>query len=152
MTSLTGRRVLLVEDESLVAMLAEDMLLDFGCDVAVAMRLDKALDLARSGSFDLAVLDVNLGEAHSYPVADLLYERRIPFLFATGYGRQGLDGSHRNVPVLQKPYQAEPLEHLLVRLLTREASLPGDGPDLPPSCRCRNPQGGGGQFRADPVR
>ncbi|WCS28265.1 response regulator [Methylobacterium sp. NMS14P] len=146
---LVGRRVLLVEDESLVAMLAEDMLLDLGCEVDVAMRLDKALGLARSEAFDLAVLDVNLGDARSYPVADLLFGRGIPFLFATGYGQRGLEVNYRGIPVLQKPYQAEPLEHLLVRLLTGEASLRGGGRDLPPSCRCQDTHGGGTRFRAD---
>lgn len=141
MTLLAGRRVLLVEDESLVAMLAEDMLLDLGCEVVVAMRLDKALAQARTGSFDLAVLDVNLGDARSYPVADLLFERRTPFLFATGYGRQGLEEAYKAVPVLQKPYQAAPLKHLLTRLLmgeppTREGT--GGGP-MP--CGCHTSRG-----------
>jgi DNA-binding response OmpR family regulator len=63
MSLLDGRRVLLVEDESLVAMLVEDMLLDLGCEVVVAMRLDKALEHVRTRAFDLAVLDVNLGDA-----------------------------------------------------------------------------------------
>lgn len=150
MTLLVGRRVLLVEDESLVAMLAEDMLLDLGCEVTIAMRLDKALGLVRSESFDIAVLDVNLGDARSYPVADLLHESGTPFLFATGYGQKGLEGSYRNVPVLQKPYQADPLEHLLVRLLTGGMPLREGGRDLPPPCRCQDPQAGG--FRADQVR
>ena len=152
MTMLVGRRVLLVEDESLVAMLAEDMLLDLGCEVDVAMRLDKALGLARSEAFDLAVLDVNLGDARSYPVADLLFERGTPFLFATGYGQKGLEGNYRGVPVLQKPYQAEPLKHLLVRLLTRDVLLPEGDRNLPPSCRCQDAQAGGNRFRADQVR
>ena len=152
MTLLVGRRVLLVEDESLVAMLAEDMLLDLGCEVDVAMRLDKALGLARSKSFDIAVLDVNLGDARSYPVADLLFGRGIPFLFATGYGQKGLEGHYRGVPVLQKPYQAEPLEHLLVRLLTGGMPLSEGGRDLPPSCRCQDKLAGGNRFRADQVR
>ena len=150
MTLLVGRRVLLVEDESLVAMLAEDMLLDLGCEVAVAMRLDKALGLARSESFDVAVLDVNLGDARSYPIADLLRESGTPFLFATGYGQTGLEGSYRNVPVLQKPYQADPLEHLLVRLLTGGIPLREGGRDLPPPYRCQDSQAGG--FSADQVR
>ena len=152
MTPLAGRRVLLVEDESLVAMLAEDMLMDLGCDVAVAMRLNKALDLARSEDFDLAVLDVNLGDARSYPVADLLFERGTPFLFATGYGQQGLEGTYRGVPVLQKPYQAAPLEQLLLRLLIGELPPHDSGNLPPPSCRCHDGEPGGGQFQADPVR
>ncbi|MFD6441646.1 response regulator, partial [Peribacillus sp. NPDC060186] len=119
-TMLNGRRVLLVEDESLVAMLAEDMLTDLGCEVVIAMRLDKALDLARTGTFDAAVLDVNLGDARSYPVADVLFERALPFLFATGYGVQGLEPVYQDVPVLQKPYQQRPMQHLLCRLLACE--------------------------------
>jgi DNA-binding response OmpR family regulator len=136
MSALEGRRVLLVEDESLVAMMVEDMLLDLGCEVVVAMRLDKALAYARSEAFDFAVLDVNLGETRSYPVADLLCERCTPFLFATGYGQRGLDANYRGVPVLQKPYQVEPLEHLLIHLLTCEAQSRA-GPDATPSCQCR---------------
>ncbi|PIK73781.1 response regulator [Methylobacterium frigidaeris] len=118
MSALEGRRVLLVEDESLVAMLAEDMLLDLGCDVVVAMRLEQALTQLQGGDFDLAVLDVNLGAARSYPVADELFARRIPFLFATGYGLEGVDPVYRVVPVVQKPYQQAHLQHLLEHLLT----------------------------------
>lgn len=150
MTLLAGRRVLLVEDESLVAMLAEDMLVDLGCEVVVAMRLDKALAQARTGSFDMAVLDVNLGDARSYPIADLLFERRTPFLFATGYGRQGLEDAYKTVPVLQKPYQAAPLEHLLTRLLIGGAQArKGTGGSLV-ACACHTP--GGHPFQVDHCR
>ncbi|WP_246102482.1 response regulator [Methylobacterium terricola] len=137
----------MVEDESLVAMLAEDMLVDLGCEVVVAMRLDKALALARNKVFDLAVLDVNLGDARSYPIADLLFEHRTPFLFATGYGRQGLEEAYKAVPVLQKPYQAALLEHLLTRLLTGEAQARkvSGGGSMP--CPCLGPDGQ--TFRAD---
>jgi CheY-like chemotaxis protein len=147
MSLLEGRRVLLVEDESLVAMMAEDMLLDLGCEVVVAMRLDKAVDHVRAGNFDFAVLDVNLGDARSYPVADLLFERCTPFLFATGYGKQGLEEAYRSVPVLQKPYQAAPLAHLLTQLLTCEAPMWGGADEGPAACACHRPKGkpsGGG--------
>ncbi|CAO4153154.1 CheY chemotaxis protein or a CheY-like REC (Receiver) domain [Methylorubrum thiocyanatum] len=152
MSLLEGRRVLLVEDESLVAMLAEDMLLDFGCEVVVAMRLDKALEYARAEEFDLAVLDVNLGDARSYPVADLLFERCTPFLFATGYGRQGLEDAYQAVPVLQKPYQAAPLAHLLSHLLTCETPVRKSGRDAAISCACQGGAANVHPFRADPVR
>lgn len=152
MTLLAGRRVLLVEDESLVAMNVEDMLLDLGCEVVVAMRLDKALEYARIEPFDLAVLDVNLGDARSYPVADLLFERCTPFVFATGYGKLGLEEAYQAVPVLQKPYQAAPLEHLLIRLLTGGALLRKGPVGLPPSCQCQNDGPPQGRFRADPAR
>jgi len=117
MSRLEGQRVLVVEDESMVAMLIEDMLLDLGCEVVVAMRLDHALSEARARSFDLAVLDVNLGDARSFPVADLLWERGTPFAFATGYGLAGLEAAYRTVPVVQKPYQQAQLQHLLEHLL-----------------------------------
>ena len=95
MTLPPGCRVLLVEDESLVAMVAEDTLLDLGCEVVLAMRLDAALSLAREADVQLGVLDVNLGEGRSYPVADILRARGIPFLFATGYSVAGLDPPYR---------------------------------------------------------
>jgi CheY-like chemotaxis protein len=151
MSLLEGRRVLLVEDESLVAMLAEDMLLDLGCEVVVAMRLDKALAYARSEVFDLAVLDVNLGEARSYPVADVLFERCTPFLFATGYGKKGLEAAYQNVPVLQKPYHLGPMEQLLIHLLTCDTPpRRGDQADHE-VCRCQGGEPGTGSFRADSI-
>lgn len=107
--TLAGHRVLLVEDESLVAALAEDILLDAGCEVLLAMHLDEALAFATGHSIELAVLDVNLGSARSYPVADRLREQGIPFIFATGYGREGLDEAYRDAPVVQKPYRAHDL-------------------------------------------
>lgn len=155
MTLLHGRRVLLVEDESLVAMLAEDMLMELGCEVVVAMRLDKALAQARTGSFDAAVLDVNLGEARSYPIADVLFERCLPFLFATGYGAEGVEAAYRSVPVLQKPYQQAPMEHLLHRLLTcEEPARKGVAPHAGLACACQAPipsSPGSPTFRADSV-
>lgn len=153
MTLLVGRRVLLVEDESLVAMLAEDMLLDLGCEVVVAMRLDRALNHARTERFDLAVLDVNLGDARSYPIADLLFENGTPFLFATGYGKQGLDTDYQAVPVVQKPYQIGQMEHLLIHLLTCEIP-PRKGGHMPAVlCQCHNGSepAQSRKFRADPL-
>jgi DNA-binding response OmpR family regulator len=108
-SSLSGRRILLVEDESLIAALAEDLLLDAGCEVILAMRLDDAMVQAVDNKVELGILDVNLGAERSYPVADLLRARGKPFIFATGYGRDGLDGAYRDVPVLQKPYRGDEL-------------------------------------------
>lgn len=138
MSLLEGRRVLLVEDESLVAMMAEDMLLDLGCEVVVAMRLDKALAHVRAGAFDLAVLDINLGDARSYPIADVLFERCTPFLFATGYAQQGLEPAYQAVPVMQKPYQVAQMEYLLLRLLTGELPAKRHGLRLVSGCTCHD--------------
>ncbi|MCZ4260024.1 MULTISPECIES: response regulator [Limimaricola] len=101
---LTGVRVLLVEDECIVAMLGEDVLSEAGCRVTVAMRLSEALRAAEESDLDVAILDVNLGNETSYPVAELLEERKIPFIFATGYASAGLAGSYAKHPCVQKPY------------------------------------------------
>lgn len=143
MADLEGRRVLLVEDESLVAMLGEDMLYDLGCEVTTAMRLDKGLALARQGEFDMAILDVNLGETVSYPIADILFERCIPFIFATGYGTSGIDPAYNAIPVMQKPYQLRQMEALLGHLLTCETlASPGNASGKDITCTCAVRLGG----------
>lgn len=155
MSVLEGRRVLLVEDESMVAMLAEDMLVDLGCDVVVAMRLDQALAQVQASDFDLAVLDVNLGSTRSYPVADALFERSVPFLFATGYGLKGVEPDYRVVPVLQKPYQQTQMQRLLEHLLTcEEVPRKGDPSGGGFNCGCVGGHAarGGGGYRADSAR
>jgi CheY-like chemotaxis protein len=109
--------VLIVEDEMLVAMNIEDMLLDLGHEVAgIASRLAAALQLAGEASFDAAMLDINLAGENSFPVADLLAERGIPFLFATGYGLQGIEERYRSRPLLQKPFRAHDLGMALAAL------------------------------------
>lgn len=97
-------RVMIVEDEALVAMMVEDMLGDMGCEVAGSFgAVDAALDWLRDHpSPDGAVLDVNIGGEMVFPVAEHLRERGVPFVFATGYGdlpRAGFE----SVPVLAKP-------------------------------------------------
>ena len=113
-------RILVVEDEMLVAMNIEDMLLDLGHEVAgLASRLEPALALAREGSFDIAMLDVNLAGQQSFAVADILAARGIPFLFATGYGGKGIAEGHRDRPVLQKPFRASDLGEALAAIEVR---------------------------------
>lgn len=114
---LNGLRVLVVEDEMMVSMLIEDMLSDLGCQVVgPASRLDEALELARIGGIDCAVLDVNLGGQPIFPVADLLRERGAPFAFATGYGDAGLRDVDRGTPVLQKPFRESDLARVIGEL------------------------------------
>jgi DNA-binding response OmpR family regulator len=111
-------RILIVEDEMLVAMNIEDMLLDLGHEVAgLASRLGPALELARESRFDAAMLDVNLAGEPSFPVAEVLIGRGIPFLFATGYGRQGLEERYRDCPFLQKPFRMAELGAALEGLI-----------------------------------
>ena len=98
----------------LVAMNIEDMLLELGHQVAgLASRLEAALSLACEESFDVAMLDVNLAGQASFPVAEALAKRGIPFLFATGYGVQGIAEEFREAPVLQKPFRARDLDAAL---------------------------------------
>ena len=108
------RRVLVVEDEVIVAMLIEDMLVDLGYTVAaLTTHLDEALTLARTMPLDLAVLDVNLNGQMSYPVADALRSRGVPFVFATGYGAKILPASYSGATTLQKPFQITDLQRAL---------------------------------------
>ena len=102
---LSGLRVLIVEDEALIASLIEDFLLDLGCEVVgPAMHMKDAVELAREAAIDGATLDVNIVGEKVYPVADILTERGLPFVFMTGYGAAGLRASDSGRPVLQKPH------------------------------------------------
>jgi CheY-like chemotaxis protein len=107
---LTGQRVLIVEDEGVVAMVVEDYLEALGCTVvAVAARLEDGVEAARDQTIDMAILDVNLAGKVSYPIAAVLRSRGIPFLFATGYGTAGLPVELSGVPVLAKPFRQSDL-------------------------------------------
>jgi DNA-binding response OmpR family regulator len=110
-------RVLLVEDEALVAMMIEDMLADLGHEVVgPAMHLDVGLELAASADLDFAVLDMNLRGESSTPIADILQRRQVPFVFATGYGSRGRTlGAHHGVEIVTKPFDARQLERAITR-------------------------------------
>ncbi|MFN3857330.1 MAG: response regulator [Caulobacter sp.] len=111
---LEGLKVLIVEDEIIVSMLLEDMLADFGCEVVgPANDVAAALELVRSATLDAAVLDVNLNGAKSYPIADALRERGVPFAFASGYGASGLDDGYQETPTLAKPFRQADLKQIL---------------------------------------
>lgn len=113
--TLKGRRILVVEDELMIAMLVEDMLADLGCTVVgPAHTLDAALKLVESeGQIDAALLDVNLAGQPVFPVADALRARHVPPIFSTGYGEAGLRESDAGAPVLQKPFRAGDLARAL---------------------------------------
>lgn len=109
-------RILIVEDEILVAMLIEDVLTDLGHEVVgPAMRLEAALAAAEGEDFDFAILDINLAGKQSFPVADRLTERGIPFMFASGYGAAGLIEPYRGAPILQKPISQIEIARILRR-------------------------------------
>jgi DNA-binding response OmpR family regulator len=114
--ALQGLRVLIVEDEPMLAAFLEDALTDLGCEViGPALNMKDALRLAREASIDGAGLDVNVAGEQVYPVADVLAERGLPFVFMTGYGQAGLRESDRGRPVLQKPYSFERLVEIMTQ-------------------------------------
>jgi CheY-like chemotaxis protein len=119
-TLLKGRKILLVEDEMMVAMLAEAVLENEGCTVISAGHLEQATLLATEQALDAAVLDVNLHGNRSYPVADALAARGIPFIFATGYGDVELLRLYPTHLVLAKPYRPEDLIATLLSLIAEK--------------------------------
>ena len=117
MSVLVGKRVLIVEDEPILAMVAEDILQELGAEiVGPAAHLDDALELAHSEDVDFALLDVNLNGKMSLPVAQHLRARSVPYVFATGYGDAGAAGLELDAPVVHKPYTQEDIEEALSRL------------------------------------
>ena len=111
---LAGKKVLIVEDELLVALLIEEFLDQLGCSIlGPCASVAKALAAAQSERFDLAVLDVNLAGEKVYPVADVLVERHIPFLFLSGYGEEAIPAGHRDWKVCTKPFKADVLATMM---------------------------------------
>jgi CheY-like chemotaxis protein len=112
---LKGRRILVVEDEMMIAMLVEDMLGELGCVVVgPANTLAEALELAGTESdLDAALLDVNLGGQPVFPVADAIRAKGVPSIFSTGYGDAGLRDVDRGAQVLQKPFRVGDLARAL---------------------------------------
>src|SRR5271165_837819 len=120
--AIKAKRILVVEDELMIRMLLEDMLTELGYTITVAAtRLDEALDAARNADFDIAILDVNINGEPISPVADALAARRMPFVFATGYGEQGLPDIYRDRPTLKKPFQLDSLKHVLRSALDKDS-------------------------------
>ena len=118
---LKGLRLLLVEDEAMVAMMIEEMLEDLGCEVVgPAGDVADALALARSdGGIGGAILDVNVGGQPVYPVAEALKARGAPFVFITGYEAADIDGRFADVPTVQKPFSMPVLADTLARVIAQ---------------------------------
>lgn len=118
MSVLVGRRILVVEDEPIIAFAIEDMLTDLGCQVVgPAFNLSEAEQLAAEALLDAAILDVNLNDQRSYSAAAVLLGRRIPFIFATGYGEDRVDWDHGGALILAKPYRQDQVAAALTLLL-----------------------------------
>jgi CheY-like chemotaxis protein len=114
-------RVLVVEDEAMVAMLLEDMVLDFGSEVVGPIaKVHEAINLAQSAELDAAILDVNVDGSVIFPVADILSDRGIPLIFATGYGPKVLPARFCNCPTLSKPFSYQSLVDVLRPILANQ--------------------------------
>jgi CheY-like chemotaxis protein len=109
-------RVLIVEDEIIVALFLEDLMADFGYEVAgVVSHLNEAM--AHAPDYDLALLDVHINGRSVFEFADRLAARGTPFVFATGYGARGIPDRHSARPVVQKPFQPADLKWMLAQAL-----------------------------------
>jgi CheY-like chemotaxis protein len=116
MTLLTGKRVFVVEDEPLILMALEDMLEDMGCTLAgSASSLADAVQMAEAVECDVAILDLNLNGEDSSPVCDILRERNISFILATGFGAVG----DEDATILGKPYNSDALAKALTATLQK---------------------------------
>jgi CheY-like chemotaxis protein len=117
---LNGAKVLVLEDETLVSMMVEDMLLDLGCEVVGPFaKLDQALAFLDGGDgrIDAALLDVNLGGVRSFPMAEALAGKGVPFVFTTGYDESGLPDAWRGRPTLRKPFMMGEMAEALKKAL-----------------------------------
>jgi two-component SAPR family response regulator len=118
---LRGLRVLLLEDNLIVALEAEDLLRTLGAAAVIAVSsLSHASDLLESNSFDFAVLDINLGFETSLAFADRLRRAKVPFVFASGYGDQNVVGASRIAElVVAKPYDRDSLNSAIALTMAR---------------------------------
>ena len=108
-------RVLLVEDEALVAMMIQETMTEFGFQViGPVSTASEALAAARNSQFEAAVLDINLGDGMVYTVAEILSKRGVPFVFVTGYDAESVDSRFTGVPVLQKPIERNMLQKVFL--------------------------------------
>ena len=114
--TVAGNRVMIVEDEALVAMALREALDELGFSVLGPFnRISEAMIALRNNHIDAAVLDVNLGGELIYPLADVLAADHVPFVFITGYGAEEIEPRYARVPVLQKPIEADALKSVFVR-------------------------------------
>ena len=116
---LSGRHVLVVEDEALVAMLLETILEDMGCTpVGPAATVEEGLAMATdTDSLDAALLDVNVAGHQVFPIAEALKTRGVPFVFSTGYGEGGLPDAWRGHPTVQKPFTEAAIREALMKAM-----------------------------------
>lgn len=134
MTQFFGRRILVADDEPLIALMVSDMLAEMGAvAVGPVCSLKQALAAIEAGGFEAAILDVNLGDGMSYEAARNLRKRGVCFCFATGYGVATLPEDLFTTPVIGKPYRSEALARCLKAMFSEDrpsTSLRGEVRDL----------------------
>lgn len=118
-------RVLIVEDEAVIAMALEMFLEELGAQVvATAGNVQDALQKATNEDFDLAFLDINLNGQKAHVLPGVLERRRKPFAFVTGYGEQGVLEAHADAPVVAKPFSRDAVSTALEKLKSRLPDSP----------------------------
>ena len=132
-----GTRIIVVEDEPLIALDMESILIAAGCEIAgSAGSLEKAKALVARAEFDAALLDVNLGGDSVGELAAALIQRNVPFAFVTGYGREALPEGFQDMVAVRKPASQKELLAVVQRLVGRSAPAtvpqPADGPSNRP--------------------
>lgn len=117
---LKGLKLLIVEDEALVAMMIQDVVCDAGAEVVgPAANVDMAMSVLRTQAVDGAILDVNLSGQRIDPVADALRARKIPFVFLTGYGKSGIGERFPSAAVITKPFNDGELLRTVDRVIVQ---------------------------------
>jgi PAS domain S-box-containing protein len=120
-----GTRVMVVEDEALVAMVVSDAMIELGYQVVGPFsRPPDAIAAVKNNDIAAAILDINLAGTLVYPVAEELTSRGIPFVFVTGYGVESIDKRFADIPVLQKPIERETLQRIFVNGTAGAADSP----------------------------
>jgi CheY-like chemotaxis protein len=121
---LSGRSILIIEDEMLILMMIEDMLADLGCkSMSVASKIGPAITLIDGQVFDAAMVDLNLNGIESYPIADALIEHDVPYFFSTGSSVTNIKDGYRDQDVLKKPFTFEQLSNMLSRSLLHQTNV-----------------------------
>ncbi len=111
-------RILVVDDEPLIAMMVEEWLSELKCQtVGPAHSVTNALALINSNQVDAAILDVSLGAEESYPIADVLCANRIPFALATGHSSIDVEERFKDVPILIKPFDFDSMRFVVNKLI-----------------------------------
>lgn len=116
-------RVLVVDDEALIAMMLSDLIAEYGHEtVGPAHSEGQALELLDTTRVDAAILDVTLGDQDSFNVADVLGRRGIPFAFATGHGVHAMPDAYRDYRTVSKPFDFEVVQRVIDELVGPQAS------------------------------